>query len=374
MDLFGEPDVIENEEGTAETIINEQPQELFTHPRHMPFCLGHENKETDLLKLFNSGRMPHGIIFSGPKGIGKATFAFRLARFMLKHGGGDPNQNALFDDEPKKPQSFDIPNDDRVFRLVSSGGHPDLLTIERHYDPQKNKTPETLAVAELRKVEPFLRRTASEGGWRVVIIDDADTMNRNSQNALLKILEEPPKQTLIILIAHRAGALIPTIRSRTRTINFDPLTPEIIGDLLSRKGEMISQNQIQTLYALSDSSFGKTIQLLEEGGLEIFEETLSLLENIDRPDWPKIHAFADRLNKAGGNNEYKTFTETLLWLFKTLSFAKARGQGLSPDTLNRTPLTTIFKTLPLQDYCKSVKTLAKHSHRPNAQTLISAKR
>ena len=364
MDLFGEPDTIESADETEDfdpaiSPAFEASQDLFTHPRHMPFCLGQDNAEQTLIALHNIAHMPHGIIFSGPKGIGKATMAFRLTKFLLKNGGGDTNQNPLFNDAPSTPTSLDIPPDDRISRLVSSGGHPDLLTVERHYDPQKNKTPEALAVAELRKVEPFLRRTASEGGWRIVIIDDADTMNRNAQNALLKILEEPPKQTLIILIAHRAGALIPTIRSRARTLNFDPLTPEIIRNLLAQKGETISSAQSEILSAMAEGSFGKTCALLEQGGLDILDEILSILETLPRPDWTKIHAFADRLAKQGGTDDYATFTETILWLYKALSFAKARGQALNTEALNKPPLTGILQNSSLAQLLKICENLSE---------------
>lgn len=354
MDLFGEP------EAPAEEIIEIEAspasEELFTSPRTMPFCLGQEKAQNTLLELFHTGRLPHGIIFTGTKGIGKATTAFRLARFLFKYGADEDNQDNLFGDTPASPpQALEISPDDRIFRLVAAGGHPDLLTIERIYDPAKNKTPESLSVTELRKVEPFLRRTASEGGWRVVIIDDADTMNRNAQNALLKILEEPPKKTLIILIAHRAGMLIPTIRSRARTLNFDSLTPEIITDLMNQKGTYIDPFQGETLTALSEGSFGKALSLLEEGGLE----TLStILEHLITPTSSKLHSFADSLSRAGAETQYKNFTYIMLWLYKTLSFAKARGQSLQPAALNEDPLAQILQNSSLAQLLKICENLS----------------
>ncbi|MGB0720275.1 MAG: DNA polymerase III subunit delta', partial [Bdellovibrionales bacterium] len=332
MDLFGEPDIVKQDTlATPDTAATAPPADLFTHPRFMPFCMGHDDTEQQLLNWHQSGRMPHGIIFAGAKGIGKATLAYRLARFLFKHGTNDPNQNALFDAPTDyAAQSLDIPADDLVFRRVASGGHPDLLTIERVYDATKNKEAETLSVAELRKVEPFLRKTASEGGWRVVIIDDADTMNRNAQNALLKILEEPPANTVLILIAHRAGALIPTIRSRTRTLHFQPLSPTVMEELLSQKGHILAPDQNRMLAARAEGSFGTALKILEEGGLETLDTLTSLLTSIPDFDWVAIHGLADTLARPGAEKDYQAFTDTLLWLYKTLTFAKARGQIAPP--------------------------------------------
>jgi len=321
MDLFGE--VIEEapEETVEEAMVEQQSDALFTHPRLMPFCLGQGAAEEAFLNQVAGGRVPHGLILSGQKGIGKATFAYRIARMML---AGE--------------QSLDIDPGSKTHRLVASGGHPDLLTIERAYDATKNKTQDSLPVSELRKVEPFLRMTASEGGWRVVIIDDADTMNRNAQNALLKILEEPPKNTLIILIAHRIGALIPTIRSRTQTLTCQTLSPEIITDLLSQKGHYVDPYQGETLSALAEGSFGKALQILEEGGLEMLASILAFLS--EPLDFVKVHHFADTIAKT---QDYKIFCEILLWIYKKLAFAKARGQGLFPASLNEAPLNEILQ-------------------------------
>lgn len=357
MDLFGEEEVLESDD---EDIIDHNADldiEVFSHPRSMTHLAGHEDIESELLSLFNSGRMPHGIILSGIKGIGKATLAYKLTRFLLKHGADDPNQDGLFGEADDKPTSLEISKDDPVFFKVASGGHPDLLTLERQYDATKNKTAESLAVSELRKVEPFLRMTSSNGGWRVVIIDDADTMNRNAQNALLKILEEPPKNTLLILVAHRLGALIPTIRSRTRLISIKPLEGETINELLKRKGYELDSNQTEIISSLSDGSFGKTCKIVEEGGLENLMTIVSLIGN---SDGTAIHALSEQLSRAGQEQAYKAFTENFLWIYKTLCFAKARGQSLSPASLNEEPLSTILKKSSLQQLLSFCENLSNH--------------
>lgn len=355
MNLFGDDDIAEDniDDFDSNSSIS---IEKFDHPRSMTFLMGHEAVEKELLDLFNSGRMPHGIILSGVSGIGKATLAYRFARFLLKHGNADDNQDSLFGDGGgDTPTSLDVAADDPVFSKVSSGGHPDLLTIERLYDATKNKTAATLAVSELRRVEPFLRMTSSNGGWRVVIIDDADTMNRNAQNALLKILEEPPKKTLIMLVTHRLGALIPTIRSRTRLLNIKPLPQPTISELLNLKGHELDLNQKQIITAMAENSFGQSCNILEQGGLESFATIITMLQDIS---WTDIHAFADQLGRAGQEQAYQNFKDTILWIYKSLSFAKARGLPLSPDALNTEPLSTILNNSSLAQLLKICENLS----------------
>jgi len=359
MDLFGEdaPTISASEDSSAP----QAPIEEFTHPRatHIKL-LGHEKAEADLLDLFNSGRMPHGLILNGAKGIGKATLAYKFTRFLLKHGATDKNQDSMFGESQSEPLSLDVPHDDPIFTRVASGGHPDLLTIERLYDDGKNKTAATLAVAELRKVEPFLRMTSSNGGWRVVLIDDADTMNRNAQNALLKILEEPPKNTLIILITHRLGALIPTILSRARLMHINHLKPTTLTDLLSIKGNDIPPHNMEIITAMAEGSFGKTLDIIEEGGLDSYTQIIAILNEGQEIDWRSIHHISNQFAKAGSEQAYKNFTQTLLWIYKTLVFAKARGQSLSPAALNQSPLSYILKNSSLAQLLKICENLSSH--------------
>ncbi|MBU6476153.1 MAG: ATP-binding protein, partial [Alphaproteobacteria bacterium] len=179
-------------------------------PRANPDFAGHEGVERGLLQDYLSGRMPHAIVLAGPSGIGKATLAFRLARFLLAQV--DDREQGLFGEvapdasRPEfksgafaPPTSLYVPPDDPVFRRVAAGGHADLVTVEREYDEKRGRLKSEISVDAVRRIHPFLRMTAAEGGWRVVVVDGADTLNASSQNALLKILEEPPKKTVLIL-------------------------------------------------------------------------------------------------------------------------------------------------------------------------------
>src|SRR5204863_3643546 len=208
------------------------PEPAAPPPRANPDLLGHEAAEAELRRLFDSGRMPHALLLSGPRGIGKATLAFRLARFVLASGGGEGPPGGLFG-EPGA-SGLAIAPDSGTFRRVASGGHADLLTVERAYDPRRRRLRGEIIVGNAREIGTFLRLTPAEGGWRVVVVDGADEMNRAAANALLKILEEPPRRTLLLLVAHSPGRLLPTIRSRCRRFPLAPLPPAIVRQLLLR--------------------------------------------------------------------------------------------------------------------------------------------
>lgn len=389
MSLFGdEPETTTNDIDAAADLagimLDEGAADGLQHPRYMHLCLGHEEQEKEFLQLFNSKRMPHGLVFSGPRGIGKATMAYRLARFLLKHGKGieDSNQNALFGEDnlpPVEHTSLDVPAEDQTSHLMSACAHPDLLAIERAYDEGKNKYKESVDVASIRKVTPFLRMTSSEGSYRVVIIDDADTMNRSAQNALLKILEEPPEKTLIILIAHRAGALIPTIKSRTRTVHFHPLAKEHFETLLEKNGSPLTPRDLENIAALSEGSIGTALEYIEQGGLETFDKLLALYDEhaMSGINWSDIHALADDMGKAGQDARYTLFCTLLQWIYHSLMIAKARNinppEALSglvfKDIMAKSSLDQLIKICDnLKDHFESVK----HANLDKRQGVLGA--
>lgn len=295
--LFGDDeesdrDAPEPEDGGG----TDSASEGLPEPRRARQCLGHESVEADLLARIASGRFPHALIFSGISGIGKATMAFRLARFLLKK---DDGQAGLFG-APEPPRTLDVLPDDPVFARVASGGHADLLYVERETDEKTGKTKGALDVEQVRKVAPFLRMTASDGGWRVVILDDADTMTRSAQNAILKILEEPPPRSLIVLIAHRAGALLPTIRSRAHLVPFQPLSGEIVRQLLETAHPDWPREDRELVAELSEGSVGGALKMAgsEEGGggLPFVRKICALFDPATPAPWTEAHALAATLS------------------------------------------------------------------------------
>lgn len=331
-------------------------------PRASNFFIDHQDVEKTLLDLINSNAIPHALIFSGPMGIGKSTLAFRLARHLFKIGTVDSAQDSLFGDAaPAESTSLDINKDDPIFSKVASGGHPDLLTLERPMDAKKGIRKNNLDVTTARKVAPFLRMTSADGGWRVVIIDDADTMNRNAQNALLKILEEPPANAILILITHRLGAMIPTIRSRCRVLNFEPLKAENLKTLMEKEvGNTLGATEQQILSSMANGSIGAAQKIIETGGIETAQTILELFERWPNFNWVDIHHLAENAGRAGKDNIFKNIEATFLWIADSIVFAKARNQQTLEAPLNQDIFTKIIAETSLQQWLNISEKLTAH--------------
>lgn len=336
-DFEDEPDTDDDVSATAI-----ERREGLEPPRLSHLCLGHEAVEAALLPQIEQNRVPHALIFAGPEGIGKATFAFRLARFMFSRGIPDADAGAgLFGESlaPPPVTSLSIPTDHPDFRKVASGGHPDLLTVERQYDEKRGRYKGSLDVEQVRRIPPFMRMTAGQGGWRIVIVDDADTMTRSAQNAILKILEEPPAHALLILVAHRPGLMLPTIRSRSRLITFEILDRDNFARILRQDHPALSDRDIDTLHAISGGSAGQGLRLVTEGGLEAVDKVMGLLHDWPQWNWPQIHMLADIMSKPGQEDSLQAFQDVLSWIIDSLLRTKARGTPLTgplgSEALNR---------------------------------------
>ena len=308
-------------------------------PRANPDLLGHEPAETTLRRLFEQNRMPHALLLTGPRGIGKATLAFRLARFVLARSAGELDAG-LFGDAAG--EGLWIAPETGVFRRVASGGHADLLTVERAYDPRRRRLRGEIVVDDVREIANFLRLTPAEGGWRVVIVDGADEMNRNGANALLKILEEPPSRALLLLVAHSPGRLLPTIRSRCRRMVLSPLAPALVDGLLTRYRPDLDEPQREGVAALAGGSIGRALDLAATGGVELYRSVLSLLGRDARIDPSALHGFADRLARAEAEEGYRAVEDLLGQLLARLAVSAARGM---PETASDTGETSVLRRL-----------------------------
>lgn len=288
---------------------------------------GHEEAEQVLLDSYNSGRMHHAWLFTGPKGIGKATLAHRFARFVLANGKKEAGQDgpSLFGDALPKadPLSLEVAASSLVYQRIVAGGHADMLVIERRLNDKTGKLKSVIDVDSVREVGGFMRLTPAEGGFRVVIIDSADEMNVNAANAVLKVLEEPPKNALLMLISHNPGRLLPTIRSRCRTLKLRPLSADRITALVQTYAPEVSGLDAQRLAALSDGSIGRALGLVEEGGLELYAELLSLLHTLPRLNVKDLHRLADKVARQGADEAFFTVTGLLRWWLERMILTAA---------------------------------------------------
>lgn len=238
----------------AESLPEADRADGCAHPRSVYQLLGHSEAETRFLTAFQSGRMHHAWLLTGPKGIGKATLAYRMTRALL---GG---QSLL-------ETSLDIPKSDPIAQRVEALTHGNLFVLRRPYDTKLKRFRQDIPVDRVREVSGFFQETAAETGqWRVCIIDSADELNRNSENAILKLLEEPPSNTLFILISSAPGRLLPTIRSRCMNLELRPVPDAEIGGWLSEQGQG-SPDLVDAAVRLSRGAPGKALALVQNANV-----------------------------------------------------------------------------------------------------------
>jgi len=287
---------------------------------------GHAEAEQTLLQLALSGRMPHGWIFTGPNGIGKATLAFRLARFLFYRGFTGPhtaNDLDLFVETPHTvatPTDLSIPPEAPAFAQVAANSHPDLLVVA----PEEDKD---LNVEQIRTVGPFLAMTAAQSGWRIVIIDGAERMNRAAQNALLKVLEEPSRNSILILLADNLGRLLPTIRSRSRLLRLGAdtdQTPTTLSQLDERITQLSASDQ-NTLWHMAGQAPGQLLQLLDQDALTIYQHITDFIRS------PNITRANELAQGFAYQPQFKTAAMVLLWLCHQI--ARGDATNLPPANL-----------------------------------------
>jgi len=311
-------------------------------PRENPHLVGHDHAETEMAEAVASGRIHHAWLITGPRGIGKATLAFRFARRLLA-GGLTPSGPDLFGDAaPIHGLAMDP--GDPVFKRVAAEGHADLFTLERGFanepkrgragddDPRNRRRRTEIVVDDVRKVGAFLSLTALEGGWRVVIVDGAEDMNRNAANALLKTLEEPPGHAIVLLVSHAPGRLLPTIRSRCRRLSLARLADDQVTSLIGRYRPDIDPDDARALALIGGGSIGRALDLADTGGLALYEELVRLVSALPQLDTARLHgtleAIARTRNEAGAFQAYDVFTDLIDdWLMRLVT---ARARGLAP--------------------------------------------
>lgn len=256
-------------------------------PYTNPYLCGHHEAEELFLRAWKAGTLHNSLMITGPEGIGKATLAYRMARFLL--AADEANKDAY--------ATLELPESNTAFRLVANRSHPNLKIIERDFiendkkkiikaikdgealsddEVQNLKKSAVIKVDEIRTINEFLGKKSFDGSWRIVIVDSVDDMNIASANAILKILEEPPAKSMLLLISHNPNRLLPTIRSRCAKINLQPLTQDEVASLLRRYNPALTEAEVKGLSEISSGSIGNALRYSEYGGLNKYK----LLESL----------------------------------------------------------------------------------------------
>jgi DNA polymerase-3 subunit delta' len=272
--------------------------EIEAHdPRNTLSLVGHRTALATASRAIRVGRPPQGWLISGPPGVGKATFAFRIARYLLAYGATD-----------RGPEDLSVPENDPVSVQVTAGGHPGLLILQRGTNASTGKPMTVLGVDEIRKLAGFFGMTSGAGGWRIAIVDTADDMNPQAANALLKALEEPPARAMLMLLSNAPGQLLPTIRSRCQRLDLRPLSNAEMAKELSAKLPDLGAAERETLIRVSGGSIGAAMALAEDDGLALAEEAERLVDRASSPDLGATLALADKLSRiTDGTDRFGAF-------------------------------------------------------------------
>lgn len=321
------------------------------HPRDAATLFGHVGPEAEFLSAASTGRLPHGWLLTGPKGIGKATFAWRAARFLLSTP--PPEDDGMFG-APPPPTSLDTNPENPIVRRMAALSEPGLFLLRRPWQEKEKRLATQLTVDEVRGLKSFFHMSTS-GPRRVVIVDSADEMNANAANALLKELEEPPKGAVLFLISHRPSGLLPTIRSRCRTLRFDPLGDADLASALMQAGAEPPEGA--ALATLAQGSVGAAITLAEQGGPELYADIAKLLGTLPNMDRQLALRLAD--GTAGKGREAR-FDLTLSLLDTALARAARLGAtGIAPTEITPNEVATLARLAPSPHHAREWASLAQ---------------
>ena len=276
---------------------------------------GHVGEADELARAYRTGKFHHALILSGPRGIGKATFAFRLAHHLLANPRPAEAPSTL-----ARPDTAST-----LFRLMAQGAHPSLLHLTRPAADRGAGFKSAVTVDEIRRVGRFLSMTSHDGGYRVVIVDAADDMNRNAANALLKSLEEPPPRTLFLLVVHSIGRMLPTIRSRCQLLKLKPLAGD---DLLAalRAVSPGSEEVPDDLAAKASGSVREALLMTQFGGLDIANAVDAVVSG-GRFDVAAAYRIADAVGGRDSTVQFRLFNEHVAGI----AAARAQAAGQSGD-------------------------------------------
>ena len=270
-------------------------------PKSQMTLIGHQDAHAQLRNAFLKNAMHPVWLITGERGIGKATLAYKMAREILGHDGQDPTM---------------------IARQIIHGSYPNFLALERCPNAD-GKIPREINVEEGRKVSTFLKQSAGIPGWRVVIIDSVDEMNRNAANALLKVLEEPPQKTIFFLIAHSLGLVLPTIRSRACKLQLSPLTED---DIAVSLGNTVPQE----ILPLANGSIGRAMALIQAGGVKLLDKVIQAMNGALKGDLRSAQSLSASFSK--DDPGFEVMLDLISWcLYRLIMLAHLPLQSTSGD-------------------------------------------
>jgi|TARA_B100000161_G_scaffold255968_1_gene218604 DNA polymerase-3 subunit delta' len=307
----------------AQLILSDQI-DGYPHPKLTETLYGHEYQEKEFIDCYNSNKLHHGWLITGPEGIGKATLAWRIAKYVLTQPIEKIETNSFFDElsEPNIPK-LDEQSKNSIEARILAESEPRLAVIRKSFDEKRKTFRASIGVDEIRRLSAFFSLSVSDGGSRVAIIDCADYLNVNAANALLKTLEEPPKNTVFLLISHNPEGLLPTVKSRCRELRLNELSKQNLFRALKQINVVIPENDKEIYSLLGGGSVGKCIRLLKYDGADIYRRILSFLNQLPNLNGFELEKFVATFSGTKNRGRLELLIELL-----NLSVARASKAGV----------------------------------------------
>lgn len=307
--------------------LTDEPDRLegFPHPREARRLVGHREAQAAIRDGLAAGRLHHAWLIGGPEGIGKATFAYHVAKHLLGGAAAAPQSGPLSRD-PRHDDPLPVDPEARASRLVAGLAHPDLVVLRRQPSTDKKQASTQIPVDTVRRALDMFGSTAGSGGWRVCILDSAEDLNASGANALLKLVEEPPPRAIFLIVAQQPGRVLPTIRSRCRKLLLAPLSDQDMFTVLDGLNLGLPEAELRQAIGLAGGSVRRALTRLDPETMALIRATLDLLERLPDLDLRKVMALADKLAGRAGEADFAVFLETVEdWASEALRKRAAAG-------------------------------------------------
>jgi DNA polymerase III subunit delta' len=281
------------------------------HPRFATSLIGHESAERELLSAYRSGKLAHAWLIGGAEGVGKATLAWRFARFVLAHP--DPAGAGV-----RAAENLSVDLEAPAARQILALAHPDLVALRRGWNGQAKNFYSEIRVEDVRGALELFHKSAGAGGWRICIVDSAEDLNRAGANALLKMIEEPPSRSLFLIVAHKPGQVLATIRSRCRRLTLDGLSPSDIARIVAGLGEAwseIGRADLDRAAARASGSAREALKRLDPAARATAAIIDAVIAQLPDADFRDIHKLADAVSGRGAGDAFDGLMNALYdWL------------------------------------------------------------
>jgi DNA polymerase-3 subunit delta' len=322
----------------------EEVKALLDKSEH-DYFFGYEALEQKLVQRLTSSKLHHSWLIEGLEGIGKATLAWRLARFLLASEG-------------ERKEGLSIDKSSQAWNLTRAHSHPDFLYLA----PAEDSKTQSITIGEIRAINDFFTRSPALSTYRVAIIDAVDNMNVNAANGLLKLLEEPPAHGIIFLISHRSGSVLATIRSRCQRLKLPPLDEEAIGKGLQTFLPELTQEETKLAIRLSGGSLGKALSFASADGIVLYKDFHAIIKDINHLDHNKIQKFCSTIT--GDRAKYDLFCGLILdWSHSIATKTDSIEKGLTlwaevSEVIKTTERLNMDKKLAAQNMFLALEKLA----------------